>query len=74
MENEIKNSIQVETDINKLIDIITRNSQGVMELDQIREDQDHPDTKYKIRITRDYDKNRLIVTYAEFVVNDEKAE
>ena len=72
MENETKNSIQVEADINKLIDIITRNPQGVMELDQVREDQDHPETKYRIRITRDYDKNRVIVTYAEFVANDKK--
>ena len=58
--------LRVESDINKLIDIITRNKQGVMELDQTREDQDHPETKYKIRINRDYEKNRLIVTYAEF--------
>lgn len=72
MENNTANSMQIEADINKLIDIITRNSQGVMELDQVREDQGHPETKYRIRINRDYDKNRLIVTYAEFVVNDEK--
>lgn len=72
MENKTANSMQIEADINKLIDIITRNPQGVMELDQVREDQDHPETKYRIRINRDYDKNRLIVTYAEFVVNDEK--
>lgn len=58
--------LRIETDINKLIDIITRNKQGVMELDQTREDQDHPEKKYKIRINRDYDENKLIVTYAEF--------
>ena len=58
--------LRVESDINKLIDIITRNKQGVMELDQTREDQDHPEKKYKIRINRDYDENKLIVTYAEF--------
>ena len=71
MENKTVKSMQIESDINKLIDIITRNSHGVMELDQVREDQDHPETKYRIRINRDYDKNRLIVTYAEFV-NDDK--
>jgi len=58
--------LRVESDINKLIDIITRNKQGVMELDQTREDQDHPEKKYKIRINRVYDENKLIVTYAEF--------
>lgn len=58
--------MEIESDINKLIDIITRNKQGVMELDQTREDQDHPEKKYKIRINRDYDENKLIITYAEF--------
>lgn len=58
--------LRIESDINKLIDLITRNKQGVMELDQTREDQDHPETKYKIRINRVYDENKLIVTYAEF--------
>lgn len=58
--------LRIESDINKMIDLITRNKQGVMELDQTREDQDHPETKYKIRINRVYDENKLIVTYAEF--------
>ena len=66
MEKELVNGMRIETDINKLIDIITRNKQGVMELDQTREDQDHPEKKYKIRINQDYDENKLIVTYAEF--------
>lgn len=66
MKKEILEGMRIETDINKLIDLITRNKQGVMELDQTREDQDHPEKKYKIRINRDYDKNKLIVTYAEF--------
>ena len=66
MKKEIVEGMRIETDINKLIDLITRNNQGVMELDQTREDQDHPERKYKIRINRDYDKKKLIVTYAEF--------
>lgn len=66
MEKELVNGMRIETDINKLIDIITRNKQGVMELDQTREDQDHPEKKYKIRINQDYEENKLIVTYAEF--------
>lgn len=65
MKNELVD-LRIESDINKLIDIITRNKQGVMELDQTREDQDHPEKKYKIRINRDYEKNHLIITYAEF--------
>lgn len=66
MKKEIVEGMRIETDINKLIDLITRNKQGVMELDQTREDQDHPEKKYKIRINRVYDENKLIVTYAEF--------
>lgn len=66
MKKEIVEGMRIETDINKLIDLITRNKQGVMELAQTREDQDHPEKQYKIVINRDYDKNRLIITYAEF--------
>jgi len=60
--------LRVESDINKLIDIITRNEHGVMELAQVREDPDHPENKHKIAIVikRNYDENKLIVTYAEF--------
>lgn len=66
MKKEIVEGMKIETDINKLIDLITRNKQGVMELAQTREDPDHPEKKYDIIIDRDYGKNRLIVTYVEF--------
>ena len=58
--------LRVESDINKLIDLVTRNEHGDMELAQVHEDPDHPEKQYKLIINRDYDKNRLIFTYAEF--------
>jgi hypothetical protein len=58
--------LRVESDINKLIDLVTRNEHGEMELAQVREDPDHPEKQYRLIINRDYDKNRLIFTYAEF--------
>lgn len=66
MKKELVNGMRVESDINKLIDLVTRNEHGEMELAQVREDPDHPEKQYKLIINRDYDKNRLIFTYAEF--------
>ena len=66
MKKELVNGMRIETDINKLIDLVTRNEHGEMELAQVREDPDHPEKQYKLIINRDYDKNRLIFTYAEF--------
>ena len=66
MKKELVNGMRIESDINKLIDLVTRNEHGEMELAQVHEDPDHPEKQYKLIINRDYDKNRLIFTYAEF--------